>query len=87
MASRFWNQGDDSDTEEENSDYESDDEEREVDNSAPTTTSKYLKGNDSDSDDSDAQKRVVRSAKDKRFEEMSSTVDRMKNAMKIDDLG
>ncbi|KAG9460024.1 hypothetical protein H6P81_004532 [Aristolochia fimbriata] len=85
MASRFWTRGD-SDTEDE----EEFDDEVEVVGGAgepagAAAGSRYLRDSDSDSDDSDGQRRVVRSAKDKRFEEMSATVDQMKNAMKIND--
>lgn len=67
------------------SEYESDIED-ELDEIQDTNVgpSRYL--NDcSGSDDEDLRKRVVQPAKDKRFEEMVSTSEQMKNAMKIND--
>ncbi|PWA56019.1 eukaryotic translation initiation factor 3C [Artemisia annua] len=45
----------------------------------------YRLTDDSDSDSSEGPKRHVMSAKDKRFEELSVTIDQIKNAMKIND--
>ncbi|KAH0937925.1 hypothetical protein HID58_005386 [Brassica napus] len=45
---------------------------------------RYLQDNSDDDDDTDT-KRVIKPTKDKRFEEMTHTVEQMKNAMKIND--
>ncbi|CAK8530129.1 unnamed protein product [Lathyrus sativus] len=87
MASRFWTQGDSDSEEEEQSDYDEEIENAAVESAATqgNKSNYYLQGNATDSDDEDGQKRVVKSAKDKRFDEMASTVDQMKNAIKIND--
>eukprot|EP00899_Mesostigma_viride_P000766 jgi/Mesvir1/10690/Mv13781-RA.1 len=88
MASRFWStqnesdSGSGSDTESDASDMS----QEEIQEQAKT--SKYLAGaggsDSSDADDGDA-RRVVKSHKDKRFEEMNQTIEQMKNHMKIND--
>jgi len=78
MTSRFFTQvGSESEDE---SDYEV--EVNEVQND--DVNNRYLQSGSEDDDDTDT-KRVVKPAKDKRFEEMTYTVDQMKNAMKIND--
>ncbi|MCL7026066.1 hypothetical protein MKW94_019138 [Papaver nudicaule] len=86
MASRFF--GSDSDTDDDDSltgseiDIEHGDEATEK---PSARTNKYLTGGYGSGDNSDNDVRVVKSAKDKRLEEIISTIEQLKNAMKIND--
>uniref|UniRef100_A0A1J3CPB2 Eukaryotic translation initiation factor 3 subunit C n=1 Tax=Noccaea caerulescens TaxID=107243 RepID=A0A1J3CPB2_NOCCA len=78
MTSRFFAQGGSE------SDTETDIEEDVLEVQNNDVNNRYLQDG-SDEDDETDTKRVVKPAKDKRFEEMTDTVERMKNAMKIND--
>jgi translation initiation factor 3 subunit C len=86
--SRFLRSGGSSDSE-----SSSEEEEEETDSSeeekkaAPTAqkVSKYLATGSDDEDSDEEVKRVVKSAKDKRLEDMEATGNTMKNALKIND--
>ncbi|KAK9794329.1 hypothetical protein WJX73_000840 [Symbiochloris irregularis] len=91
MASRlqgsFWAQGSDSEdeepSEEEESSSEDSDSSSDSEAGARKGASKFLVGS-SDSDSSD-DKRVVRSAKDRRYDELRSTCDEIRNKLHIND--
>ncbi|KAJ0677269.1 putative proteasome component (PCI) domain, eukaryotic translation initiation factor 3 subunit C [Helianthus annuus] len=84
MASKFWSNQADSETESEVSDLEEDYENEGQDDVANAPDPNKYRIGDSDSDDSEV-KRVVKPLKDKRFEELLMTIEQMKNAMKIND--
>ena len=74
----------DSDSEEEDPQEEEESDEDDEAPQAAQAVNKYM-GADSDSDDEGDQQRRVVSAKDKRYAEMTTTIEQMKNQMKIND--
>jgi hypothetical protein len=83
QTSRFWGGGsgsDDSASDASSSSSDSDSEEELV-----TGPSKYLRDDSSSDDESDDGRRVVRSAKDKRYLELEETCKDMLNKQKIND--
>ncbi|BDA51264.1 Eukaryotic translation initiation factor 3 subunit C [Coccomyxa sp. Obi] len=87
MTSRFWQR---SDSEEEDEDVSAEEETSDEDSSSEDEAQQQKKGpsrfmigsSDSDSDDD---KRVVRSAKDRRFDELKATCEEMRNKLNIND--
>jgi hypothetical protein len=77
MASKFWTGGSSSDEESEHSS----DEEVKV----PSRFAAAAESESSDEDDEVEVKRVVKSARDKRFEEFAQILAKIKNSMKIND--
>ncbi|ONH95700.1 hypothetical protein PRUPE_7G086100 [Prunus persica] len=82
MESKFWNQTG-SDSEDADSEYDEEAEATSVETSKQIDN-KY-RTNVLPDDESEDEKRVVRSVKDKRFNEMNATVDKIKNAKNIND--
>ena len=84
--SRFLRSGGSSDSESPSEEEESDssEEEQKQTTTAPKV-SKYLAAGSDDEDSDEEVKRVVKSAKDKRLEEMEATGTAMNNALKIND--
>ena len=87
--SRFLRSGGSSDSEsssEEEEEEESDDSDEEQKPAAPgQKVSRFLATGSDDEDSDEEVKRVVKSAKDKRLEEMEATGTAMNNALKIND--
>lgn len=85
MASRFWAASDDSEDQTEQETEESEDESTDSDSSSDSGKgpNRFLVG-DSDSESED-ERRVIRSAKDKRYEELQAACDELRNKMHIND--
>lgn len=80
---------DQEESQEESSEPESDEDEQDSDDSSDEEgqgADRFLKGADSDEDsDEDDGAKVLKSAKDKRFEELESTISSIENKEKIND--
>ena len=75
----------DSDSESSSEDDDSDSDDQEQTGEAGGRKSRFLMGDSGDEDSDEDVKRVVKSAKDKRLDEMEATGKNMENALKIND--
>lgn len=85
--SRFLRTNDDDSSDDSDSDSDSDEESMSEDDEPKEQkkTSRFLKTGDSDEDSDEDVKRVVKSARDKRLDEMEASGKMMDNALKIND--
>jgi len=85
MTSKFFTKGSSSESEESQEEIEDSGEGTKEDVKIPSKFQKGVKGEESSEEEETQEKRIVRSTRDKRFEEITTTIGQLRNHIKIND--